>query len=108
MILKKHGRSLDADEADSEPTGVQLRHPALAACYDAAALIPDQEYPAGAEPGAEDRDCNVRVLGTPIYFLAMILAEFVSAADGRDALGRYLKANVARAASRWWRPRTWR
>ncbi len=37
-ILRKHGRSLDADEADSEPTEVQLEHPALAACYDAAAL----------------------------------------------------------------------
>lgn len=38
VILKKHGRSLDADEADSEPAEVQLEHPALAACYDAAAL----------------------------------------------------------------------
>ncbi len=38
VILKKHGRSLHVDEADSEPTEVQLEHPALAACYDAAAL----------------------------------------------------------------------
>src|SRR5690606_29758254 len=38
VILKKHGRSLDPDEADSEPTEVQLEHPALAACYDAAAV----------------------------------------------------------------------
>jgi len=38
VILKKHGRSLDPEDADSEPTEVQLEHPALAACYDAAAL----------------------------------------------------------------------
>jgi hypothetical protein len=38
VILNKHGRSLDPDEADPEPTEVQLKHPALAACYDAAAL----------------------------------------------------------------------
>jgi hypothetical protein len=38
VILKKHGRSLDADEGDSEPTEVQLEHPALAACYGAAAM----------------------------------------------------------------------
>jgi hypothetical protein len=38
VILKKHGRSLDPDEADSEPTEVQLEHPALAACYGAAAM----------------------------------------------------------------------
>lgn len=37
-ILRKYGRSLDPDEADSEPTEVQLEHPALVACYDAAAL----------------------------------------------------------------------
>jgi hypothetical protein len=37
-ILKKHGRSLDPDEADSDPTELQLDHPALAACYGAAAL----------------------------------------------------------------------
>jgi hypothetical protein len=37
-ILKKHGRCLDPDESDPEPTQVQLEHPALAACYDAAAL----------------------------------------------------------------------
>jgi hypothetical protein len=37
-ILKKHGRSLDPAEADSEPTELQLEHPALAACYSDAAL----------------------------------------------------------------------
>ena len=37
-ILKKHGRSLDPEESDPEPTEIQLEHPALAACYDAAAL----------------------------------------------------------------------
>jgi hypothetical protein len=37
-ILKKHGRSLDPEESNPEPTEVQLEHPALAACYDAAAL----------------------------------------------------------------------
>ncbi len=37
-ILEKHGRSLDRDEADAEPTQVQLEHPALAVCYDAATL----------------------------------------------------------------------
>jgi hypothetical protein len=37
-ILKKHGRSLDPDEADSDPTEPELDHPALAACYSAAAL----------------------------------------------------------------------
>ena len=31
VILRKHGRSLDADEADSESTEVQLEHPAQAA-----------------------------------------------------------------------------
>jgi hypothetical protein len=36
-ILRKHGRSLDPDEADSDPTELQLDHPALAACYSAAA-----------------------------------------------------------------------
>jgi len=38
VILKKHGRSLDPDEADSDPTEPELDHPALAACYSAAAL----------------------------------------------------------------------
>jgi hypothetical protein len=37
-ILKKHGRNLDPDMTDSELTDVQLEHPALAACYGAAAL----------------------------------------------------------------------
>jgi hypothetical protein len=37
-ILKKHGRSLDPEQADSDPTELQLDHPALAACYSAAAL----------------------------------------------------------------------
>jgi hypothetical protein len=37
-ILKKHGRSLDPEESAPEPTEVQLEHPALAACYDAATL----------------------------------------------------------------------
>lgn len=38
VILKKHGRSLDPEESDPQPTEVQLEHPALAACYDAATL----------------------------------------------------------------------
>ena len=37
-ILEKHGRSLDRDDADAEPTQVQLEHPALAACCDAATV----------------------------------------------------------------------
>jgi hypothetical protein len=37
-ILKKHGRSVDPDDSDSDPTKLQLKHPALAACYSAAAL----------------------------------------------------------------------
>ena len=41
-VLRKREHSTyspcHADEADSEPTEVQLEHPALAACYDAAAL----------------------------------------------------------------------
>jgi len=35
-IFKKHGRSFD-EPADAEPTELQLTHPALGACYDAAA-----------------------------------------------------------------------
>jgi len=38
LILKKHGRSLEPDFSDVAPTELQLEHPALAACYDAAAL----------------------------------------------------------------------
>jgi hypothetical protein len=38
LILKKHGRSLDREFSDAAPTELQLEHPALAACYDAAAL----------------------------------------------------------------------
>jgi hypothetical protein len=38
VVLRKHGRSLEPDADDSEPTEVQLEHPALAACYGAAAM----------------------------------------------------------------------
>jgi Putative transposase/Transposase zinc-binding domain len=38
LTLKKHGRSLEPEFADAAPTELQLEHPALAACYDAAAM----------------------------------------------------------------------
>jgi len=34
VVLRKLGRSLDPDVADSEPTEVQLESRALAGCYD--------------------------------------------------------------------------
>jgi len=37
-ILQKHGKSLEPELADPNPTEVQLEHPALAACYEKAAL----------------------------------------------------------------------
>jgi len=37
-LLRAHGRSLDPEHRDGEPLELQLEHPALAACYDAAAL----------------------------------------------------------------------
>jgi len=37
-LLQTHGRSLDPEQTDTEPAPLQLEHPALAACYDAAAL----------------------------------------------------------------------
>ena len=36
-ILRAHGRSLDPEQGDAEPMKLQLEHPVLAACYDAAA-----------------------------------------------------------------------
>ena len=37
-LLQARGRSLDPERNDAEPVQLQLEHPALAACYDAAAL----------------------------------------------------------------------
>ena len=37
-LLQARGRSLDPEQSDAEPVELQLEHPALSACYDAAAL----------------------------------------------------------------------
>jgi hypothetical protein len=36
-VMRKHGRWVDADSADTEPDGLSLEQPALSACYQASA-----------------------------------------------------------------------
>ena len=101
-ILKKHGSTVDSDEADAEPTEVQLDHPALAACYNAAALgiavsgdragqpqlrlmLTDVEQKPQREPLPDEPVAEVR--GVNLYAKQWV--------DGRDRpqierLGRYI------------------